>query len=298
MNDPLNPTIAGGFSDQGYCHDAQVVIYHGPDEPYQGKEIYFGCHGNNAEAFNIVDVSDKSDPILIKAMMYPDQVYTHQGWLTQDHKFFLLNDELDEQQLGYNTRTRIFNVEDLDAPVFVGHYESSIPVIDHNLYTRGNFAFLSNYTGGLRILDLTDIANGNLTEIGYYDVHPWDDGVSFAGTWSNYPYFASGNIVVTHRTDGLFIVRPTSIDITTSLDEIKQIALDIYPNPATQSISIQTKDFTPLNSYKILDISGKLILSGSLSSVLKVDVDVSELAIGSYYVKVNGGAFATIFIKQ
>ena len=104
--------------------------------------------------------------------------------------------------------------------------------------------------------------------------------------------------MVTHRTDGLFIVKPTGIDLTTGVEQIKQIALDIYPNPATQSISIQTKDFAPLNSYRIIDVNGKVVFAGSPASSQKLDIDVSQLANGSYYVKVNGEAFATKFIKR
>ena len=39
----------------------------------------------------------------------------HQGWLTEDQRHFLLNDELDEQQSGVPTSTYIFDVADLRA---------------------------------------------------------------------------------------------------------------------------------------------------------------------------------------
>lgn len=298
MNSPMEPVIAGGFDAQGYCHDAQVVIYSGPDTDYAGKEVYFGCHGNNAEAFVIVDVTDKSDPTLIKAVEYENHVYSHQGWLTEDHRFFLLCDELDEQNLGYNTRTRIFNVQDLDDPIFMGHFESSLPVIDHNVYTRGNYAFQSNYAGGLRILDLTDIENGNLSEIGYFDVHPANNDVGFSGNWSNYPYFESGNIVVTHRTDGLFIVNPTGIDLSSTIEEIESVFLEIYPNPASESIFIEMTNNEYISFYEIIDVQGKIIKSEIVEPTPKLTVGLESISKGAYFVKVNGGNFATKFIKK
>ena len=37
-----------------------------------------------------------------------------------------------------------------------------------------------------------DQANYDLTEVGYFDVYPNSDSPSFAGSWSNYPYYESG----------------------------------------------------------------------------------------------------------
>ena len=39
VSDPLNPTFAGCFGDDGYVHDAQCTIYTGPDIEHQGKEV-------------------------------------------------------------------------------------------------------------------------------------------------------------------------------------------------------------------------------------------------------------------
>ena len=38
---------------------------------------------------------------------YEGSFYTHQGWLTEDHRYFLLGDELDELRRGHNTRTYV-----------------------------------------------------------------------------------------------------------------------------------------------------------------------------------------------
>ena len=39
VSDPLNPTFAGCFGDDGYVHDAQCTIYTGPDTEHQDKEV-------------------------------------------------------------------------------------------------------------------------------------------------------------------------------------------------------------------------------------------------------------------
>ncbi len=218
ISDPLNPTLAGSFSDDGYTHDCQAVIYNGPDTDYQGKEIVFAANEDN---FAIVNVDDKSDCQLISSTTYADYGYTHQCWLTPDQKYLIFGDELDELY-GYTdiTRTYVYNVEDLDNPYQVTIYEGQTASIDHNLYTVGNMLYQSNYTSGLRIADLGGIENGNLVERGYFDCFPENDDTEFGGTWSNYPYFPSGNVIVTNSESGFFIVRPQIFHLDADVAQI------------------------------------------------------------------------------
>ena len=150
ISDPLNPSLIGDFSEDGYTHDAQVVNYAGPDTNFQGKEIAFACNENTV---TIADVTDASNTTLISSTGYPGAFYTHQGWLTEDHRYFLSNDELDEQNLGINTTTFIWDMLDLSAPVIIGTFVSSTSAIDHNMYTHNGFVYQSNYRAGLRIID-------------------------------------------------------------------------------------------------------------------------------------------------
>lgn len=42
VSDPANPVSYGCVGKDGYVHDAQCVVYHGPDIQYTGHEICFG----------------------------------------------------------------------------------------------------------------------------------------------------------------------------------------------------------------------------------------------------------------
>ncbi len=208
LSDPVNPTYAGCYDSDGYTHDTQCVIYNGPDEAYQGKEI---CFSSNEDTITLTDVTSKSSPQMISKKSYTGAEYVHQGWLTEDQRYFLSNDELDEYFNGGNTRTFIWDLEYLDDPQMIGIYTHSTVAIDHNLYIKGNRAFESNYTSGLRILNLSDIKNGNLKEDLFFDTYKFNNAASFYGTWSNYPYFESGNIIVSDITNGLFVLRPLTV---------------------------------------------------------------------------------------
>ncbi|MGB2040348.1 MAG: choice-of-anchor B family protein [Flavobacteriales bacterium] len=212
ISNPLNPTLLGFFSEDGYTHDAQVVNYIGPDGQYAGKEIAFACNENTV---TIVDVTDPSDATMIAAEGYSTSAYTHQGWLTEDHRYFVVGDELDEQSSGTNTRTYFFNVEDLNNPFLEYTYVGNNAAIDHNLYIKDGIAYQSNYRAGLRLLDVNNPTNPQ--EVGFIDIYPSSNSAAFNGTWSNYPYFASGVVAVSHIEEGLFLVQPNLPEPCTEL---------------------------------------------------------------------------------
>ncbi len=202
IQNPTNPVGEGGFI--GYSHDAQVVTYDGPDLDYTGHEILIG---SNEDEVVIADVSDKSNPIIISTIAYNNIGYTHQGWFTDDKHYFILGDETDEMGFGNNTRTIVFDFIDLDNPIYHSEYFGPTAAIDHNGYVKNKVYYQANYTAGLRLIDTSNISDGTLTEIGYFDTYPENDNTSFHGAWSVYPYFASGNIIISDIERGLFIVR-------------------------------------------------------------------------------------------
>lgn len=202
IQDPLNPIDEGGYIN--YSHDAQVVTYTGPDTDHTGKEILIG---SNETEIVIVDVSDKTNPIKLSSISYQDVRYTHQGWFTEDFKYFLLGDELDELRAGYNTRTIVFDFSDLDNPIHHLDYVTDNAAIDHNGYVKGNLFYQASYTAGVRIVDITDIDNKNLSEFGYFDTYPDNDNTSFNGVWNVYPFFESDIIVVSDIEKGLFLIK-------------------------------------------------------------------------------------------
>ncbi|HEX9729381.1 MAG TPA: choice-of-anchor B family protein [Gemmatimonadales bacterium] len=211
LRQPDRPTFAGCFADSetgrrgtGYSHDAQCVAYHGPDTEHAGKEI---CFGANETALSIADVTDKDAPVALSRASYPNVAYTHQGWLTEDQHYFYMNDELDELRSDLaGTRTLVWDVTDLDDPVLVKEHFGTEKATDHNLYIRGNLMYQSNYVSGLRVLDISDAENP--VEVGFFDTVPYgDNGAGFGGSWSNYPFFTSGIVIVTSGREGLFIVK-------------------------------------------------------------------------------------------
>lgn len=294
IQDPLNPVAAGGYSADGYTHDAQVVIYNGPDPDYAGHEILVSSSGN-VQAVSIVDVTDKANPVGITTIGYTNAGYTHQGWFTEDQRYFLLGDEFDETNVGFNTRTVIFDFNDLDNPVWHFDFFGTTPAIDHNGYVKGDEYYLANYSAGMRVMDISDIANSNMSEIAFFDTYPSNNNANYSGVWNVFPYFGSGNILITDRSGGFFLVKASAVDttdpiavcqnITVSLDANGQIIVD--PSDVDNGSSDDSGFFTlqlDQNSFDCNDLGPNTVVltvtdpSGNTDTCTAVITVVDDLA--------------------
>ncbi|MEJ7706856.1 MAG: choice-of-anchor B family protein [Nocardioidaceae bacterium] len=202
---PLFPTFAGCYSGDGYTHDVQVVNYRGPDARYTGHEIAFAA---NEDTLTIVDVTNKKKPRLLSRTGYRGAAYTHQGWLTNSQRYFVLGDEVDELATGHNTRTYVFDVGNLVNPSQPSRYTADTAAIDHNLFIRGKYVYQANYRAGFRLLEARDFGNADFRVAGYFDIYPTDDRPEFNGAWGVYPLFRDRHLVLINGIEqGLFVLR-------------------------------------------------------------------------------------------
>lgn len=214
VSEPERPAFAGCYHDastpgsRGYTHDAQCLVYDGPDEDYRGRQL---CIGSNESELNIADVTDKSNPRTVARVSYPNVAYAHQGWFDEERRYFYMNDEGDETAGNVDrTRTLVWDLTDLDDPVLANQYFGPVPASDHNLYVVGDRMYQSNYGSGLRVLDISNREQPR--EIAFFDSAPYNDnGPGFSatesGAWSNYPFFPNGVVIFTSVREGLFIMR-------------------------------------------------------------------------------------------
>lgn len=205
LANPSNPVQVGPASmTERYQHDGQAVTY--TSGPLAGKQLWFGC--SEDRGVDIYDFTDKNNPVLIKTVVYPDMGYCHQGWLSEDRKYFYVDDEFDEGQLGVTTRSLIFNVEDPYNATFVDSFSTGVNATDHNQYVTDGFTFQANYRSGLRIFDLQNPESP--VQVGWYDTYPTSNGSAMDGAWSCYPFFPSGNVIISDIQGGLYIIDATA----------------------------------------------------------------------------------------
>ncbi|WP_339697168.1 choice-of-anchor B family protein [uncultured Marixanthomonas sp.] len=290
IQDPLNPVGEGGYAMDSYSHDAQVVIYAGPDSDYTGTEILIGSNENEVV---IVDITDKANPEGISTISYNNVGYTHQGWFTEDQKYFILGDETDEISFGFNTRTLVFDFTDLDNPQFHTEFSGPTPAIDHNGYVVGDKYYFANYSAGLNVLDISDIDNQNISQYGYFDTYPNNNDASFSGSWNVYPFLESKNIIISGG-GGFTLVRDNNeLNIT----ELKETNFTIYPNPAKDNLNVVSA-ISPIQQVEIYSVIGKRILNYTFSDNNKEEsLNINSLQSGVYLVKINNLTTKRLVVK-
>ena len=213
---PQTPAFAAkpGQGRNDYMHDAASMIITDARKDTQcvnaGSycEILFDFNELN---FNTWDITDTNNPVRLNSKNYSNIAYTHSGWPTEDGQYLFVHDELDERNFGLNTTVRVFQLDDLTAPSEVGAWIGPTAAIDHNGFVLGNRYYMSNYSRGLTILDITDAPNPQF--VGRLDTYPFSDGVGFPGAWGVYPYFNSGTIAISDIDSGLYLARDRTLDV-------------------------------------------------------------------------------------
>lgn len=309
ISNPSNPVSAGGYGNLGYTHDAQVVTYNGPDNSpdpntttiptYIGREIIVGSNGSfsSNDKLVFIDVTDKSNPFVISEVAYPSPGYAHQGWFTDDHRYFIMGDETDEQSYGMNSRTLVFDVQDLDNPILSSTYFGPSMAIDHNGYVQGDKFYLANYRAGMRVLDITNIsaANNSMAEIGYFDTYPENDNTNYNGAWSIYPYFNSTNIIISDVDRGLFIVRKSGT--LSQTDFIKDNGFLVSPNPTSDKSKISTNGNSIIQSVEIFNVLGKKLFETDNINQKTYVLPIDNYVNGMYFVTINSTTTIKILKK-
>lgn len=97
------------------------MIYHGPDTRYTNQEICLVFTGNEIQ---ILDVTNKCNILVLAINTYTSKGYVHQGWFSEDHKYFVMGDEHDELEYGMNTRTMLWDASELTSLRLLHDYRS------------------------------------------------------------------------------------------------------------------------------------------------------------------------------
>lgn len=197
-----------------YMHDAASIIVRDSRKDTQCVNATDYCEvlfDFNESTVDIFDVTDPADPVRLSRTTYNNSAYTHSGWPSEDGMHLFVHDELDEQSFGLQTTVRTLSLANLTSPIEVEAWRGTTNAIDHNGFVRGSRYYMSNYSRGLTILDISDPEA--IQPAGRLDTYPFSDGANFVGAWGAYPYFHSGNIAVSDISGGLFMIGDNTLDV-------------------------------------------------------------------------------------
>ena len=220
LSDPVTPRLATQApAGTEYMHDS-ATLFITDNRTTQCDQGHNPCEvlvDFNERTVDLWDVTDKGAPALLSATSYPEARYTHSGWPTEDQRFVLVHDELDELRIpGFNTHLYTLDIGDLRTPRVVSSYIGPNTTTDHNGYVKGDRYYVSHYRRGLVVFDITDPEE--LVEVGNLDTFlvPAADVADTNGAWGVYPFLPSGNILISDIENGLFVLRDNTRNLGAS----------------------------------------------------------------------------------
>ena len=119
---------------------------------------------------------------------------------------------------------------------------------------------------------------------GFQDVDEVRFYISAGGYVGNQSY-------TNHSINSIKLSSPVGSNLSVSDLELKS-NLNIYPNPATDALTIELKSST-ISSLDVYDVSGKYLFNQVLSDKVNT-VNIEKLATGIYFFKVNSSEVSSI----
>lgn len=131
--------------------------------------------------------------------------------------------------------------------------------------------------------------------IGGNSSNRWDVNLQNGG-----PMYSGGTVNVANLTIHHNATYPSKIELPVevqliSVIETESINLEIYPNPAKETLTISSNDL--FDNYTIYDLKGRAIQSGEIGSSI---INIQTLDNGMYLIQLNGSnkSSLTKFIKE
>lgn len=177
LSNPVNPTRTAYYTGSGYIHDV-----------YVWNDTVVACA---EDVYDLVDVSNKSNPQLISRSIALPGIYAHSGWMTEDKRYFFGTEEFNQIDI------TVWDLADRNSwNLVVPTWEMASGSTVHNLFIKNNYAHVSYYSDGYVVLDITDPLNPTLA--GQYDT---------PDMWGCYPYLPSGITICSDMDNGLYVLQ-------------------------------------------------------------------------------------------
>lgn len=206
LKDPKNLRIVGSY-DTTYVHDVYIETLTDNRAKQCAKghspcEVVFAWTGSD---FRIIDFTNKHSPVVLSTLNYPGLGFAHSGWISRTKQWLFSFDELDELENAATTSIRSIRISDLRNPHARVSWHGNTSAVEHNGFVVGNKLYVSHYTRGLAVFDVTNPTR--LKQIAFFDTVPANDDSVFSGAWGVYPYLPSGNILISDTQRGLFVLK-------------------------------------------------------------------------------------------
>ena len=259
-------------------------VYARNDTVYVGE--YF------SGSFSIFDLSDKENPQLLARVDVPNPGLVHNIWPTDDGTHIMTTEETADKTV------KMWNIEDMENIELVGEY-LGVNSLAHNTHIMGDFAYISHFTAGVTVVDISDPTN--LIEVAQYDTYPLNDNPNYRGCWGAYPFTQNGMVFASDMEGYLTVLQFTETNTSVFEGEPEQIPNKVvlhqnYPNPfnptTTIEFSIPQTEFVTVKVYNIVGHEITTLINDELSTGNhSIQWDGSHQLSGVYFVQIESSGF-------
>lgn len=286
---PTAPTVAGTW-DNVYVHDMFAR---------NGKMYAAAINVGKCYILNIENLISPSLLGIIEG--YPD-AKTHNVWATDDGSHILTTDETG------GAVVRMWDVTDPAHPLQTDLWSpnDAARAIPHNVHVDGDLAYVSYYTAGVRIVDISDPFA--VQEVGSYDTYPASNVAAFAGCWGVFPYYPNspGLFVASDIYGGLYVLEfeseTTARERSTERAQPASAPRVGSPRPNPVAHGDVVVPFAAVSSTRVeadvVDAAGRRVRRLASKEVAPGETALrwdlrdergARVAAGAYFMRVNAG---------
>lgn len=274
---PDQPVFLSAVSlDGGYIHDS-----------YVRNDTVYASSGN--DGYYIYDFTDPLNPDVLANIATGG--YNHNSWLNPEGTYAYYTEEIpDGRPVQIIDLQNLANSEIEVAGSFLDRFSTptSSPfhdAIPHNIYIRDHLLFNSQYEDGLVVYDISDPVAPVL--VGHYDTHPQNAQYNgYRGNWGSYPWLPSGTIITGDMQNGLQLLQLNWSPVSTNTPE-SVLKARIFPNPATDAVTIHLPDVTTGWSYRLLSPAGQVFQTGQGIGNAAKTLSLNNCSPGLYFVEIQ-----------
>lgn len=236
ISNPIQPILTHDFNQVNYVHDCFVV----------NDSAFLNC---GFDGLRIYDFSTSTPTQLGILDFYADQGYNHSGWLSEDRKKYVFIDENKGRKVKVCDSENLGEIEVSELYGTKG-FENNVA---HNVQIFSDFAFISYYNEGLRVVDIKNAPQ----EIAFYDTFYQSTDYKLNGAWGVYVFDKSELVLISDRQNGLFLFEFPIKLFRENIDNATKVTQTPFINSQSKIIfaSEQTKQLT----FSIYDLSGKVV---------------------------------------
>lgn len=184
IQNPTQPQLIYDYT-QNYVHDCYVT----------NDTAFLNCGFDGLTIYNFENIPIQQLGLLD---FYAGQGYNHSGWLTKDRKKYVFIDETKGKKVKICNSESLIDIE-VSSLYGTKDYENKVP---HNVQIFNQFAFISYYNEGLRIVD---IETDKPEEVAFYDTFNQSTNYKLNGAWGVFVFEKEELILISDRQNGLFL---------------------------------------------------------------------------------------------